>query len=122
METVIVRVPYKTGVYIGEKIEEKNDKSLIKVREVLKHPKQGDLHNPKQVDVAMFHERKALAEFEKVWIPTAMVKEAELSGRSYNETLKQAYNAYFQELENKETSFDKKSLETLQKAAEDYKF
>ncbi|WP_252311852.1 kinase-associated lipoprotein B [Sinobaca sp. H24] len=122
METAIVRVPYKTGAYIGEKIEEKNDKSLIKVREVLKHPKQGDLHNPNQVDVAMFHERKALAEFEKVWIPTAMVKEAELSGRSYNETLKQAYNTYFQELENKETSFDKKSLETLQKAAEDYKF
>lgn len=122
MEKAIVRVPYKTGVYIGEKIDEKNDKSLIKVREVRKHPKQGDLHNPNQVDVAMFHERKALAEFEKVWIPTAMVKEAELSGGSYNETLKQAYNAYYEELENKETSFDKKSLETLQKAAEDYTF
>ncbi|BAB05453.1 activation of KinB in the initiation of sporulation [Halalkalibacterium halodurans C-125] len=45
-----VRGVYKTGVYAGElmQVEQEKGRALVKVLAVLKHPMQGDLHNPKR--------------------------------------------------------------------------
>ncbi|RSL33399.1 kinase [Salibacterium salarium] len=120
LETSVVKAAYKTGVYVGEPMQEKGDKTLIKIAAVLKHPKQGDLHHPKQVDVPLFHERKALAEFEKVWVPSANVKTYDDEIPDYRESLITAYNELKQELVEKEDDYSQKSLETLKNLEHDY--
>ncbi|PZD95508.1 kinase [Paenibacillus sambharensis] len=61
----IVRMNYKSGVYIGEVTEISGPRAVVKVLAVVKHPEQGDLHNPYDPDVPMFHERRALSYTEK---------------------------------------------------------
>lgn len=61
----LVVMPYKSGVYIGETVEMSGARAVVKVLAVVKHPEQGDLHNPYDPDVPMFHERRALAYTEK---------------------------------------------------------
>lgn len=56
----IVSVINKTGRYVAELVEWRQDKALVKILAVLRHPTQGDLHYPGQVDV-VFHQRRALA-------------------------------------------------------------
>lgn len=67
MELEIVRAKYKTGRYIGKLIEmkEEENRALFQVLAVETHPQQGDLHQPKQIDVPLFHQRKALAIWKK---------------------------------------------------------
>jgi kinase-associated protein B len=60
-----VRVEIRSGHYLGELIEINGPRVLVKVLAVLKHPEQGDLHNPYNPDVPMFHERRALSYTEK---------------------------------------------------------
>ena len=62
-------IRYKTGEYIGEIMEVSGHRALVKVLAVLKHPEQGDLHNPYDPDVPMFHERRALSFTEKTYVP-----------------------------------------------------
>ena len=69
----IVTAINKTGKYIGEVTEDRNNAYLVRILAVLKHPMQGDLHNPKQTDVAMFHQRRALAYREQTNVPKNMV-------------------------------------------------
>ena len=47
----IVKGFYKTGVYIGEITACRLQHYLVKVKAVLTHPAQGDLHHPKQADL-----------------------------------------------------------------------
>ncbi|QHT59901.1 kinase [Paenibacillus lycopersici] len=61
----IVAFANKTGRYAGEVMEINGPRALVKVLAVLKHPEQGDLHNPYNPDVPMFHERRALSYTEK---------------------------------------------------------
>lgn len=65
---------YKTGKYIGEITDIRPMHYVVRVLAVLKHPMQGDLHNPKDADVMIFHERKALAYKEQTNVPKQMVK------------------------------------------------
>lgn len=62
---MLYRFAHKTGVYAVEVVEENGDQVLVKVLQVIKHPKQGDLHNPNEVEGVFFHERKALSLYEK---------------------------------------------------------
>ncbi|MFZ4452347.1 sporulation phosphorelay system protein KapB [Salibacterium aidingense] len=117
----VVKASHKTGVYAGEKLQEKGDKTLIKILAVLKHPMQGDLHNPRQVDVPLFHERKALAENEKVWVPTPNVKQYEDAIPDYRESLLEAYEDLKRDLHAKSDEYSLKSLETLEGLKHDYK-
>jgi hypothetical protein len=59
----IVTAAYKTGNYIGRLTQIRPDrgKGVVQILAVLRHPVQGDLHQPGQADVPLFHERKALA-------------------------------------------------------------
>ncbi|NBC72808.1 sporulation phosphorelay system protein KapB [Paenibacillus sacheonensis] len=61
----LVAFTNKTGRYAGELMEINGARALVKTLAVLKHPEQGDLHNPYNPDVAMFHERRALSYTEK---------------------------------------------------------
>lgn len=54
----IVKGFYKTGVYIGEITACRPQHYLVKIKAVLTHPTQGDLHHPKQADVPFFMREK----------------------------------------------------------------
>ncbi|WP_065412241.1 kinase-associated lipoprotein B [Pseudobacillus wudalianchiensis] len=111
---------YKTGKYIGEVSGVHSDGYTVKILAVLRHPAQGDLHHPKQVDVPFFHERKALAYTERANIPAATVKPYEGSIPDYNESLKEAVAALQHRLEQEESDFSRKSLEALQAIKREY--
>ncbi|WLR41253.1 kinase-associated lipoprotein B [Bacillus carboniphilus] len=111
---------YKTGKYIGEITEERPQHYLIKVKAVIKHPTQGDLHNPNKVEVPIFHERRALAENEQTNIPKGMVKPYEGSLPDYKESLKLSLKNQLDELEQKNTPWSRKSKETLLSLKKDY--
>lgn len=115
------RFPYKSGVYVGTPVKENPEQWLMEVQVVLEHPRQGDLHQPKKTNVPIFHERRALAEKEKIWVQKKAVKPLEtVPDVTYKESLRQAFDAYEQELENKEDEFSQKSLETLHAVKADY--
>ena len=46
---MLYRFSHKTGSYGVTIREENDDQVLVQVEQVIKHPKQGDLHNPNAV-------------------------------------------------------------------------
>lgn len=123
-EPHIVRAVYKTGVYVAEllEVQEEQNRALIKVRAVLKHPQQGDLHHPRQVDVPYFPRRKALAEFEKAWAPLSSIKDYSDPIPSYKQSLKMALEKEIEKLENDGSEWAKLSLEKLREYQNEYDF
>jgi kinase-associated protein B len=116
----IVTGLYKTGKYIGEITDIRPMHYLVKVKAVLKHPQQGDLHNPKQVDVQLFHERRALAYNEQTNVPKQMVKPYDGHLPEYKESLKEAISSLKEELEQMDTPWAKQSLVNLTTLEKDY--
>ncbi|MGE8207542.1 kinase-associated lipoprotein B [Heyndrickxia sp. NPDC080065] len=110
----------KTGKYLGEITGVFPDRYVVKTLAVLKHPMQGDLHNPKETDVAFFHERKALAYREQSNIPLKMVKPFEGEIPNYGESLKLAVVKLRNELMTQETEFNLKSIESLNSIQKEY--
>nr|WP_263325020.1 kinase-associated lipoprotein B [Neobacillus sp. Marseille-Q6967] len=111
---------YKTGKYIGEITEVRPQHYLVRVLAVVKHPMQGDLHNPKQADVLIFHERRALAFREQANIPKQMVKPFEEKIPDYKESLKQALNKMKQELTENPSPWAEMSLKMAESLEKDY--
>jgi kinase-associated protein B len=116
----IVTGLYKTGKYIGEITDIRQMHYLVKVKAVLKHPQQGDLHNPREADVQFFHERRALAFNEQTNIPKQMVKPFEGPIPDYKESLKHALDTLKDELVQLDTSWAQKSLDSLSTLEADY--
>ncbi len=111
----------KTGKYIGEITDIRPQNYLVRVLAVLKHPMQGDLHNPKETDVAFFHERKALAYREQTNIPIKMVKPFEGDIPDYQESLKIALDKMKQELlEVASSPWGQQSLKNIESLEKDY--
>lgn len=104
---------YKTGKYIGVITDIRPMHYLVQVKAVIKHPQQGDLHNPKQVDVQMFHERRALAFNEQTNVPKQMVKSFDGDMPDYHQSLQKAVIAMKQDLEEMNTEWAKQSLNKL---------
>lgn len=111
---------YKTGKYIGEITEVRPQHYLVRVLAVVKHPMQGDLHNPKEADVMIFHERKALSYREQANIPKQMVKPFKEDVPDYQESLKQAVDKMKTELTENATSWADMSLKSLASLEKDY--
>ncbi|MCM2591383.1 kinase-associated lipoprotein B [Rossellomorea marisflavi] len=111
---------YKTGTYIGEVTGERPGSYVVKVLAVVKHPRQGDLHNPGKVDVPLFHERKALAFREQSNIPDKMVKPYEGTIPEYNESLLTAFKEFKEKLSSDPTPHDVKSIEALAEIQKEY--
>ncbi len=64
----LVQVKVRTGIYIGEVYEIYSPRLVVTILAVLKHPEQGDLHHPRDPDVPLFHERRALSYTEKTTV------------------------------------------------------
>jgi kinase-associated protein B len=111
---------YKTGKYIGEVTGERPGAYVVRILAVLKHPRQGDLHNPADVEVPLFHERKALAHREQANMPEKMVKPYEGDIPDYNETLLTAFGDLKKQLETDGSPHALKSLEALAGVQREY--
>jgi len=109
----IVRAHYNSGTYIGEVKEDRGKQYLIEVLAIAKHPIQGDLHNPNQVDDVFFHERKALAHHEKMNVKKAAVHPYEEQVPGYSESLQQAVETYREKLKQEDTAFNHAALNNL---------
>ena len=116
----IVTGIYKTGKYIGEITEVRPQHYLVRVLAVVKHPMQGDLHNPKEADVMIFHERKALSYREQTNIPKQMVKPFKEEVPDYLESLKQAVDKMKTELIENATAWAEMSLKSIASLEKDY--
>jgi kinase-associated protein B len=111
---------YKTGKYIGEITEDRPNAYLVRVLAVVKHPMQGDLHNPKQTDVSLFHQRRALAYKEQTNVPKNMVKSFEGEIPDYTQSLKEAVEQMKVILNEKDSEWNSKSLEMIAGLEKDY--
>lgn len=109
----IVQTDYNSGVYIGEIIEDRGNSWLIEVQAILKHPTQGDLHNPEQTEGVAFHERKALAPREK--LNGRKRKTYLYSGEvpTYVDSLKNSLTEMKNELEARNDDYGQLALERL---------
>jgi kinase-associated protein B len=116
----IVTGIYKTGKYIGELTEERPQHYLIRVLAVLKHPMQGDLHSPKDADVLVFHERRALSFREQTNIPKQMVKPYDKEVPDYQQSLKEAVEKAKKELTENQTPWAEMSLKMYTSLEKDY--
>ncbi|MBO9130648.1 kinase-associated lipoprotein B [Bacillus sp. 165] len=117
----IVTGIYKTGKYIGEITNIRPQHYLVKVLAVLKHPTQGDLHNPKETDVPLFHERRALAFREQTNIPAQMVKPFEGEIPEYMYSLQVALEKQIEELHADGSPWAKKCIQNLEGLKQDYR-
>ncbi|MDZ5713646.1 kinase-associated lipoprotein B [Jeotgalibacillus haloalkalitolerans] len=116
----LVKAFYKTGAYVGEVDQVHTEHQVIRIKSVIKHPEQGDLHNPKQVDVPFFHERKALALNERANIPSSMVKPFDGELTDYNESLIQSVQKLEEKLKAEDSPYNQKCLEALQGVKREY--
>lgn len=112
-----VRAHYNSGTYIGEAIEDRGKRLLIKVLAVHKHPMQGDIHNPGKIDGVFFHERKALAYQEKMNVAKPAVHPFDEEVPEYKESLKKATDKLKDKLASNDTEFNQKALKTLEELA-----
>ena len=111
---------YKTGKYIGEVTDVRPQHYLVRVLAVLKHPMQGDLHNPKEADVMLFHERRALAYREQTNVPKQMVKPFEEEMPDYKDSLQIALDKLRTELEGDSSPWTEQSIRNLDSLEKDY--
>ncbi|WP_042353868.1 kinase-associated lipoprotein B [Bacillus rubiinfantis] len=116
----IVTGIYKTGKYIGEITDIRPQHYLVRVLAVFKHPMQGDLHNPKDANVPIFHERRALAYREQTNIPKGMVKPYVGEVPNYAESLRSAIEHMIQELEENPSPWAEKSINNLYSLKKEY--
>lgn len=97
----VVSAEYKTGRYAGRIVELTNTrKAAVQILAVLKHPEQGDLHNPMQADVAFFHQRRALAHNEIALMPLPTIEPYSGTVPDYRESLQRAVLHDKRELDN----------------------
>lgn len=111
---------YKTGKYAGEITDIRPEHYLVRVLAVLKHPMQGDLHSPKDVEVGIFHERRALAFREQANIPKKMVKPFENDIPDYQSSLKDAITNFKESLHNDDSQWAAQSLRNIETLEKDY--
>ncbi|MCF6137324.1 kinase-associated lipoprotein B [Pseudalkalibacillus berkeleyi] len=117
-----VTASYKTGRYVGEIIDfkPKIDKAVVKVLAVLTHPKQGDLHAPNQVNVQLFHERKALAYTEKALVPLTSMKGYDGEIPEYRHSLLESIQRQMKALVEDDSEYAKASYQRLEILLNEY--
>lgn len=116
----LVTAHYKSGKYVGTITGVRPGTYTVKIASVLRHPAQGDLHNPNEADVPFFHERRALAHYEQANIPEAAVHPYEEVPAEYNESLIKAVNKLEARLRERENAFSARSLDALQSVKKEY--
>lgn len=116
----LVTAEYKTGEYAGEVVElSPSGKIAVKILAVIKHPTQGDLHNPMDPNVPFFHQRRALAYQEIALMPPYAVKLFRGNIQEYRVSLERALHS--QMLQLKQTiHWAERSLQELEQLKKDY--
>lgn len=117
---MLYRFAHKTGSYGVIIKEEDENQVLVQVEQVIKHPKQGDLHSPRETENVFFHERKALSHFEKRYTTKSHLKSFTEDELPYEQSLQQAITKLELKLKDQDTLHAKKSLENLQQLKKDY--
>ncbi|GGI38925.1 sporulation phosphorelay system protein KapB [Mammaliicoccus stepanovicii] len=117
---MLYQFPHKTGQYVVEIIDEKGEEKLIQVLAVLKHPRQGDIHNPNEVENVFFHERKALSKYEKRYTSPQFLKEYTLELPDYISSLKSALNELEDKMSKRDNAYSKEALKCIQQLKLDY--
>ena len=117
---MLYRFAHKTGSYGVIIKEEDENQVLVQVEQVIKHPKQGDLHSPTETENVFFHERKALSHFEKRYTTKSHLKSFTEDELPYEQSLQQAITKLELKLKDQDTLYAKKSLENLQQLKKDY--
>ncbi|MFD0589843.1 sporulation phosphorelay system protein KapB [Paenibacillus sp. GCM10027627] len=115
----IVKVEVRSGQYAAELLELNGPRALVKVVAVLKHPEQGDLHQPYNPDAAMFHERRALSYTEKTNVLLRDVKRYVGEVPDYKESLRAAIAAEIESLDRL-NRWSAQGLELLRHLQKDY--
>jgi kinase-associated protein B len=116
----LVTAEYKTGEYVGEIVEMSGTgKAAVKIRAVLKHPTQGDLHNPMDPNVPFFHQRRALADGEIALMPLYTVKPFKGTVQEYRVSLERALYSEIRSLQQK-AQWVERSLQELHQLQKDY--
>ncbi|MGM7684449.1 kinase-associated lipoprotein B [Cytobacillus sp. Hm23] len=116
----IVTAIYKTGKYIGEITNIRENHYLVKIKAVITHPTQGDLHNPKQINVPLFHERRALAFGEQANIPKKMVKLYNGNILDYEKSLRTALELMKEQLQEDNSAWALQSIDNLINLEKEY--
>lgn len=116
----IVQAEVRSGRYVAELMEINGPRALVKVLAVLEHPEQGDLHQPYNPDVAMFHERRALSYKEKTTVLLRDLSPYTGEVPNYAESLRAAVTGSIQALDrlNRWTG---KALESIRQLEKEYK-
>jgi kinase-associated protein B len=109
----LVRVTYKTGEYIAEVLETHEAKLLVTIAAVVTYPTQGDLHNPYEVDVPLFHQRRALSYQEKIMVPLQTVRAHHGPVPDYQQSLGEALQREVEKLQ-KMIKWAERSLNELE--------
>ncbi|MCE5006855.1 sporulation phosphorelay system protein KapB [Staphylococcus equorum] len=117
---MLYRFAHKTGSYGVIIKEEDENQVLVQVEQVIKHPKQGDLHSPTETENVFFHERKALSHFEKRYTTKSHLKSFTEDELPYEQSLQQAITKLELKLKDQDTLHAKKSLENIQQLKKDY--
>ncbi|WP_049319827.1 sporulation phosphorelay system protein KapB [Mammaliicoccus sciuri] len=112
--------PHKTGQYVVEIVEEKGDQFLVKVLAVLKHPRQGDLHSPNEVENVFFHERKALSQFEKRYTTAQFLKDYPHDVPNYIDSLKTSLAELEEKMIKRNNDYSEQALKFIEQLKIDY--
>ncbi|MBN4908878.1 kinase [Staphylococcus sp. EG-SA-13] len=112
--------PHKTGQYVVEIVEEKGDQFLVQVLAVLKHPRQGDLHSPNEVENVFFHERKALSQFEKRYTTAQFLKEYSQDVPNYIDSLKSSLAELEEKMIKRNNAYSEQALKCIEQLKIDY--
>src|SRR5690606_21140697 len=116
----IVRAEVRSGRYAAELMELNGPRALVKILAVLEHPKQGDLHQPYNPDVAMFHERRALSYTEKTTVLLRDLEPFVDEVPNYTESLSAAVTRSIQDLDRLHR-WTGKALESMMQLEKEYK-
>ncbi|OLN23744.1 kinase [Domibacillus antri] len=115
-----VTAHYKSGKYTGTITGLRPGGYTVKISSVLRHPAQGDLHNPNEADVPFFHERKALAYNEQANIAESAVHPFDGEALDYIESLIAAAAKLENRLQSKGDAFAARSLQALESVKKEY--
>ncbi|OAH58296.1 kinase [Domibacillus aminovorans] len=115
-----VTAHYKSGKYTGTITGFRPGVYTVKVSSVLRHPVQGDLHNPNVAEVPFFHERKALALGEQANVAESAVHPFDGEAANYTDSLLAAVVKLENRLIAKDDAFTVRSLQALQSVKKEY--
>ncbi|PHK49903.1 sporulation phosphorelay system protein KapB [Staphylococcus edaphicus] len=117
---MLYRFSHKTGSYGVTIKEEDENQVLVQVEQVIKHPKQGDLHNPTETENVFFHERKALSQYEKRYTTKSHLRAFNVEPLPYIDSLQLAITNLEEKLKSQDSLHATLSLDNLQRLKTDY--